>query len=110
MEISSLLIIQLVVSTFFSLLAFGSTVFIVFRLITKERRRVQEAEDHAFELYDAILQAFIPRTLGDKLSQVFRIEHNPSAMTDNRAIAGSVQQTMNATSPVPSPTETTDKK
>lgn len=83
-----MLIIQFVITVAFSLGALASSTFIVYRILKRERQHLDETERHAFELFDAIFQSFIPRTLGDKLAHICRTEINPNAMLEtHRSVA-----------------------
>uniref|UniRef100_A0A914Z2I3 Uncharacterized protein n=1 Tax=Panagrolaimus superbus TaxID=310955 RepID=A0A914Z2I3_9BILA len=82
MEAEDLLIIQLVLTLLFSFVALGTSSFVIFRIFMRERQRLNETEKHAFELYDAIFQSFIPRTLSDKLSNIYKTEVDAHAMND----------------------------
>ena len=99
-----ILILHMVFTMLLSLLALFSSGYLAYRMIRYERHQVDAAEKKAFELYDAVFQSFIPRTLGDKLAHIFRIEINASAMTDNKAVIATTKpQTVLPSSAPPAP-------
>uniref|UniRef100_A0A914PD54 Uncharacterized protein n=1 Tax=Panagrolaimus davidi TaxID=227884 RepID=A0A914PD54_9BILA len=83
LEVSELLILQLVFTLLFSICALASSSFIIYRIFMRERQLLDETEKRAFELYDAIFQSFIPRTIADKLSNsIYKTEVDAHAMND----------------------------
>ncbi|KHN86497.1 hypothetical protein Tcan_00432, partial [Toxocara canis] len=51
----------------FSVFTFISVLFIAHRLFTKERPRMKSAQRRAFQLYDELFQALVPKGLNDKI-------------------------------------------
>lgn len=84
--VHAVLLAHLITTLVLGLLALASTAFIVYRLLTVERARLNDAETHAFQLMDEMLVSFIPRNLSTRLSQLYKVEAGKSAMTDNRAM------------------------
>uniref|UniRef100_A0AC35G2I8 Uncharacterized protein n=1 Tax=Panagrolaimus sp. PS1159 TaxID=55785 RepID=A0AC35G2I8_9BILA len=83
LEVSELLILQLVLTILCSICALATSSYIIFRIFMRERQLLDETEKRAFELYDAIFQSFIPRTLADKLSNsIYKTEVDAHAMND----------------------------
>uniref|UniRef100_A0A915AIV6 Uncharacterized protein n=1 Tax=Parascaris univalens TaxID=6257 RepID=A0A915AIV6_PARUN len=66
-EMCAIFILALTLPTLFSLFTFASVLLVVQRLLVNERPRVKSAQRKAFQLYDQLFQALVPKGLNDKI-------------------------------------------
>uniref|UniRef100_A0A0M3HRK8 Transmembrane protein n=1 Tax=Ascaris lumbricoides TaxID=6252 RepID=A0A0M3HRK8_ASCLU len=63
----AIFILALTLPTLFSLFTFASVLLVVQRLLVNERPRMKSAQRRAFQLYDQLFQALVPKGLNDKI-------------------------------------------
>ncbi|KAI6209788.1 hypothetical protein M3Y96_00257900 [Aphelenchoides besseyi] len=81
------LLISVIVTTLFALIALVTTAVVVYRVLKFERARLNDAETNAFRLMDEMLRSMLPRNLGKRLAEMNKVHAVPGPTVEDVGLA-----------------------